>query len=314
MTTNAPELNFELVARKGVIYARLALDWLVAQFVIGLFRIIRALPFEPTVAAFGATARVLAPILPRRRVAMDNLRLALPDLSAAEHRAIHRGMWDNLVRSAVEFIHVDSVVHLDPARPDPGRVEVVAHRAFFDLRDGGRPAIVFTAHLANWELMPISAALMGLKVASVYRPPNNRFIARYVLKARSAHAGRLVPTMAGAGYELMAVLERGGIVGQLVDQRFRRGLKVPFFGRLAKTNTFPAKLARQYDCAVYGARVVRLPDSRFRVEMTDRVELARDAGGDISVEAATRQIAEVVEGWVREHPEQWLWLHRRWDD
>ncbi|VAW18581.1 Lipid A biosynthesis lauroyl acyltransferase [hydrothermal vent metagenome] len=295
------------------IYFALAVEWLVAQAAILTFKLLRLLPFEPTAAALSRVARALAPILPRSRVAMDNLRLAFPQIDDARRTEILRGMWDNFFRSAVEFIHLDKVIQLDPASPDPGRVEIVANEQFFALRDSGDAAIIFTAHLANWELMPISAAKLGLKVTSVFRPPNNRFIARFLLRQRSAHAGALLPTMAGAGYEIMGLLERGGIIGQLVDQRFRRGVEVPFFGHPAKTNTFPAKLVRQFDCAIYGARAIRLPGSRFRIEMTDRLDPPRDNQGHVDIEKTTAMITAIVEGWVREHPEQWLWLHRRWE-
>ncbi|MHA1525302.1 MAG: lipid A biosynthesis lauroyl acyltransferase [Alphaproteobacteria bacterium] len=295
------------------VYARLAGQWLVAQLVIFLLKLFRLVPFEAAVAMVGGAARLLAPILPRKRVALANLAHAFPEMDDAQHREILRGMWENLARSMIEFIHLEKIIQLDTSAPDPGRVEVVAHDQFFDLRDSGKAAIVFTAHLANWELMPISAAKLGLKVTSIFRPPNNRFIADYLLRGRSAHAGDLVPTRAGAGYQIMGVLERGGIVGQLVDQRLRRGAAVPFFGRLAKTNTFPAKLARQFDCPVYGAWVVRLPGSRFRIEMTDPLDLPRDGEGNIEIEGATAMITAVVEGWIRQNPEQWLWAHRRWD-
>ena len=295
------------------IYAARAGEWLIAQVAILAFKLLRLLPFEPTAATLSRLAQALAPVLPRARVAMDNLRMAFPDIDEARRRQILRGMWDNFVRSAVEFIHLEKIIQLDPSSPDPGRVEIVANQQFFDLRDSGRPAVIFTAHLANWELMPISAAKLGLKVTSVFRPPNNRFIARFLLRERSAHAGSLLPTMAGAGYEIMGLLERGGIVGQLVDQRFRRGALVPFFGQPAKTNTFPAKLVRQFDCALYGARAIRLPGSRFRIELTDRIEPPRDPEGHVDVEKTTALITAIVEGWIREHPEQWLWLHRRWE-
>jgi len=288
-------------------------EWSAAQFAIAVLGLIRLLPFEPTANALSRLARFLAPILPRSDVAMENLRLAFPDMDEARRKEILRGMWDNFFRSLVEFVHLEKVIQLDPSQADPGRVEIVAHKQFYELRDSGEAAIIFTGHLANWEIMPISAAKLGLKVTSVFRPPNNRYVAEYLLKARSTNAGSLLPTMAGAGYEIMGILERGGIVGQLVDQRFRRGVNVPFFGHPAKTNTFPAKLARQYNCAVYGARAIRLPGSRFRIEMTDRIELPRDAGGNIIIEAATAKITSVVEDWVRQHPEQWLWVHRRWN-
>ena len=71
-------------------------------------------------------------------------------------------------------------------------------------------------------------------------------------------------------------------------------------------------LARRFDCAVYPARCVRLPGNRYRLELEEALELARNGDGDIDVKAATQQLNDVVEGWVRENPGQWMWFHERW--
>jgi KDO2-lipid IV(A) lauroyltransferase len=99
----------------------------------------------------------------------------------------------------------------------------------------------------------------------------------------------------------------------LVDQHESRGVDVDFFGRRCKTTPLLAQLARHFDCPIHGIRVVRLPDRyRFRVEITDPIKPVRDAAGLIDIQGTTQVITTVIEGWVREHPEQWLWLHRRW--
>ena len=81
---------------------------------------------------------------------------------------------------------------------------------------------------------------------------------------------------------------------------------------LAKANPLLARLARQVDVPIYGVRVVRLPNRRFRGEISDEIKPVRDATGKIDIQGTTQAITSVIEGWVREHPEQWLWLHRRW--
>jgi Kdo2-lipid IVA lauroyltransferase/acyltransferase len=104
----------------------------------------------------------------------------------------------------------------------------------------------------------------------------------------------------------------GSSVGLLIDQHFADGTDVLFFGRPCKANPMLARLARKYDFPVRGSRAVRLPDGRLRLEVTDALNLPRDAEGKVDVAATMQLMTWVVEGWVREHPEQWLWLHRRW--
>jgi KDO2-lipid IV(A) lauroyltransferase len=98
----------------------------------------------------------------------------------------------------------------------------------------------------------------------------------------------------------------------LVDQYYSRGVDVTFFGRRTKANPLLARLARHFDCPFYGLRVVRLPNHRFRAELTEQVQPVRDADGKVDIAGTTQAIMSVIEGWIREYPEQWLWLHRRW--
>jgi KDO2-lipid IV(A) lauroyltransferase len=117
------------------------------------------------------------------------------------------------------------------------------------------------------------------------------------------------PTVA---FQLTRAIQSGAHVGILMDQFWSQGTRVNFFGRPCPANPAMARLARHFDCEVRGIRVVRLPGHRFMFEVTESLKLPRDAKGKIDVDATTQMITTVIEGWVREHPEQWLWLHRRW--
>ena len=98
----------------------------------------------------------------------------------------------------------------------------------------------------------------------------------------------------------------------LVDQYLTGGVEVTFFGRKTRANPMLARLLRQVECPVHGTRVIRLPGGRFTAEITEEVQPVRDAEGKIDVRGTTQAITNVIEGWIREYPEQWLWLHRRW--
>ena len=129
---------------------------------------------------------------------------------------------------------------------------------------------------------------------------------------RSANMGDLQPSSTGASFALAAILDKGGNIGVLVDQKFTRGVETQFFGRLCQSNPVLGMLARHYDCDVYPARCVRLPNDRFRLEVEDRLELPRDASGSVDVKATVQLLADIVERWVREDPGQWMWFHKRW--
>jgi KDO2-lipid IV(A) lauroyltransferase len=259
-------------------------------------------------------ARALGPLLPVHRVALDNLRHALPEMDEAGRRRVLREAWDNLGRTACEYVHMDGIYDFDEARPNAGRIQIAPEvtERFHRLRTDGKPALLFAAHLANWELPAIAAARHGLEAAVLYRRPNNSLVARDIAALRAGSMGELIPAGVAAPVRMMEALDRGLHVGMLVDQRFGRGPRVAFLGRPAASNPLLARLARRFNCPVHGARAIRLPGGRFRLEITEEVTLPRDAAGRVDIEAATALVNRIVEGWVREHPGQWLWMHRRW--
>jgi KDO2-lipid IV(A) lauroyltransferase len=262
----------------------------------------------------GTWARWIGPWLLVSHVARENLRHAFPEKSEAERENILKGCWENLGRVSGEFVHLDKLWDYDDARPNAGRIETFDVARFIGLYTDNKPALIFSAHLANWELAAIAGRKYGLDSAVLFRPPNNPFIAELIHETRADMMSQLVPAGSDAGLFMGAVLSRGGHLGILVDQHRKPGARVTFFGRPCWANVAIARLARQYDCPVHGARVIRLPKNRFRVELTRAIELPRDAEGLIDVQGAMQTITSIVEGWVREHPEQWLWMHRRWRD
>jgi KDO2-lipid IV(A) lauroyltransferase len=278
-----------------------------------LFAFLRLLGPERASDLGGWLLRTASPLIPVNRVALANIRAAFPDMAEPEVRRIARGAWENLGRTAAEYAHLNSLFDYDHLNPDaPSRVEVDGIEHFVALKDDEKPGLIFSAHLANWELPAICAEAYGLDTTAVFRAPNDPAIASVVHEIRSGAMGGLAAAKQGAAFAMQGVLERNGHLGMLIDQHFTRGVVVPFMGRPALTNPILGKFARRFECPVHGVRVIRLPHQRFRLELTPPLDLPRDASGEIDVQGAMAMMTAVVDGWVREHPEQWLWMHRRW--
>lgn len=285
-----------------------------ALLVRGIFALARLAGPERSSDLGAWLVRTIGPLLKQHRIALANVRASFPERTAAQCAAIVRGAWANLGRTGAEYAHLGQLFDYDPDHPRPdGRIEVVGVEHFHALRDDGRPGIVFSAHLGNWELSAIAAARFRLDATAVFRAPNDPTSARILHEVRSGTMGGLAPGAGrGAASAINGVLERGGHLAQLIDQHFTRGVVVQFMGRPALANPLLAKLARLHDCPVHGVRVVRLPGHRFRIELTPPLDLPRGPDGRIDVAAATQVMTDVVESWVRDTPEQWLWMHRRW--
>jgi KDO2-lipid IV(A) lauroyltransferase len=260
----------------------------------------------------GSAARKFGPYLPTHRVGQANLRAAFPDKDAAWIEATLRDAWDNLGRVAGEYVHMAQIWDFDRDHPNGGRIQTDSEPLFDRLRTDGKPALCFAAHLANWELPAIAATAHGLPSAVVYRMPNNKAVAKEIVRIRAPLMGRMIRTRAQAAVEMATALSAGEHLGMVVDQHFSRGVDVTFFGRRCKANPTVARLARRFDCPVVGVRVIRLPHHGFRIDGFGPYELPRGPDGQVDIQASTQMITTVIEGWVREHPGQYLWFHRRW--
>jgi Kdo2-lipid IVA lauroyltransferase/acyltransferase len=288
---------------------------IVGRILVLLIKAMRRVDRRRSAALAAGVMRLIGPWRKEHRVGRENLAAALPHKSAAEIEVILAGVWDNLGRVAAEFVHLDRLGVDDPDRPEPG--DITYDQQTYDriqrLRLDNKPCIIFSAHLANWELASYAAAALKLDPHILYRRPNVGPVDEAVRERRAETMGTLFPASFGAPLRLLRVLKAGGHVGMLVDQHFGRGVDVTFFGRRCKVNPLLARLAGQVECPIHGMRVVRLPElDRFRVELTEELKPVCDPGGSIDVAATMQMVTSVIESWVREHPEQWLWVHRRW--
>jgi Kdo2-lipid IVA lauroyltransferase/acyltransferase len=288
-------------------------QWLVAALVAGLFGLLRLAPAKLSSDLGGAVARAVGPLIPRSGVARRQLTLAFPDKSRAEIEELVAASWENLGRTALEYPHLDQIWDYELGhRRGQGQIDVEGVDIFLGLRRPRKPTIVFTAHQANWELLAVCAAHYRLPISVFFRRPNNPYINALIGKIRGASMGALIPTDFEGALTAARHLEEGKIIGLLADQHFTRGPAIPFFGRPARTAPTLARLALNYDCAVHGAVVTRLPGGRFRLAITPALPLPATGTRAERVEALLTQVNKTIEGWVRAHPEQWLWLHRRW--
>jgi Kdo2-lipid IVA lauroyltransferase/acyltransferase len=287
-------------------------DVVFGVFGVGLLRLVRR---SDPIQAAELTARLtrcVGPWTKYHRIGRENLAMAFPEKSRAERDALLMRVWENLGRTVGEYPHLDRLWDFDWEHPHEGRIVSDDAAVFNQLRDDGRPGVIFAAHLGNWELPALLTALYEFKGGVVYRAPNNARLAAEVKRIREGLMGQLIPTGIEGVVMARSILEDGGHVGMLVDQHFRKGTPVTFFGRECLANPLLARLARLYDCPIVGVRVVRLPQHRFRIEAAGPIDPPRDARGRIDEQGTMQVITSIIEGWVREHPEQWLWLHRRW--
>jgi KDO2-lipid IV(A) lauroyltransferase len=273
------------------------------------FAALGLLPLDWASALGGALARRIGPSLGISNRARRNLARAFPELSGIEIERIVAGMWDNLGRVAAEYPHLRKIRVFEAG----GRVETHGFEHLDRAVAAGRRMIIFSGHIANWEIGLLAAVQYGISVAQIYRAANNPLVDRMITRYRG-HAGELIRKGAVGARRAIAMLRRGGHLTMLADQKMNDGIPVAFFGRPAMTSSALASLALRFECDVLPARVERLNGAHFRLTVFPPLPLPRSGDHHADVAALMARVNETLEDWVRDRPEQWFWLHRRWPD
>jgi KDO2-lipid IV(A) lauroyltransferase len=265
------------------------------------------LPLDWASAIGGALARLMGPRLGISKRARLNIRRALPELADDEITNIVAQMWDNLGRVAAEYPHLRQIRVFEPG----GRVETHGSEHMDRAVATGRRMIIFSGHIANWEIGMLAAVQYGISVAQIYRASNNPLVDRMITRFRGG-GGELIPKGAVAARRAIAVLQRGEHLTMLADQKMNDGISVPFFGRMAMTSSALASLALRFDCDVLPARVERLAGAHFRLTVFPALPLPRSGNQHADVAALMTRVNQILEEWIRDRPGEWFWLHRRW--
>lgn len=288
-----------LTWRKKLRYA------LLTGFVYFIYGFFRLLPVEAASSLGGFILERLGPFLHHTRVARQNLSDAFPEKSHEEREKIMRGMWNNLGRVMAEYPHLH---RLWP------KVEYAGRNYYAEVREKGGPAFFFGGHIGNWEISTIGAKETGLPLHVVYRKPNNPWVDGLLRHARGAGASAYIVKGREGAREMLSVMKRGGVIAMLVDQKLNEGLPVPFFGREAMTAEAIAYFALKFGCPLYPTRVERLGGARFRLTTYDPLVINKTSDKKGDLRAIMLEINKLLENWIRERPEQWLWIHRRWPE
>ena len=266
------------------------------------------LPLRWASALGGAAGRLIGPRLGISKRARFNLEAALPELDRAAIKRITRGMWDNLGRVVFEYPHLKKIKVFGG-----DRIEVHGLDNLQRALAAGRQVIMFSAHLGNWEIAALAGGQYGIDVAQIYRAANNPLIDAMLARLRG-DAGELIPKGAIASRRAVAALRRGGHLSLLVDQKLNDGIAVPFFGRNAMTAPAIARFSLKYGCPLVPVRAQRLGGARFRITVLPPIRPHATGDPARDVLAIMTAVNTEIETWVRDCPEQWLWVHRRWPD
>ncbi len=273
-----------------------------------LFGFLRLLGVEGASGLGGWLLRTLGPLTGTQKTVMRNLRIAFPDMGEAERQALALAQWDQTGRTFAELAVMD---HLTP---EGGRVEVVGMERLHALRDSGKPAVLISGHLANFEVMAAVIMASGVPCQVTYRAANNPYVDALIRQSRERYGIRLFAPKGDGTRELMAGMKRGDSIALLVDQKYNQGPEVEFFGQPVNASPGAARLALKFDTVMLPLSVVRLPGVRFRVTAHEPIVVNQSEDKAADTLAGIQAANRFVEDRVKEHPVDWFWVHKRWPD
>ena len=276
---------------------------------------IKGLGLLPRSAAKGFAAAVMrlcyVLLLRLRKTAETNLRIAFPDWNDAQRKAVIRGMLRSLGWMAAEFArfakytkrNIRQIVVLD------------GHENFLEGQRRGKGVLYLTGHIGAWELSSFAHALYGYPLHYMARPIENRRIDAFVNRYRCLSGNQPIFKNESARVTLK-VLQAAGTIGILADQNTmpQEAVFVDFFGKAASATTGIARLALHTDAAVVpGYAVWDEALGKYRLRFEPPVELIRTGDMERDILENTQKFTKVLEDVIRKYPEQWVWVHGRWN-
>lgn len=267
-----------------------------------LFVLFAALPLDTASSLGGWLGRRIGPRLRQHTVAGENLAFAFPHKTQEERDAIRMKMWDHLGRIVGEMAHF----------PGNGLYERVSVANLHHLPHPDAPCIFISGHFGQWELTYPVPYEHGIPVLLVYRHVNNPYIENMLAKLRASHATSMVQKGLRGAVKMAKAIRAGQSLAIMVDQKMNEGVPISFFGRDAMTAPAFAQLALRYNLPIIPARVLRTEGAHFKGEAFPALQIERSGNEEEDIRRILIQVNAMLERWIRECPEQWFWIHRRW--
>ena len=248
----------------------------------------------------------------RRKVALGNLRVVFgEEKPERELLAIARNAFENLGMMAVEFFRIPKM-DLETFKK---RVTIEGLEEALRILGKGKGALLLLSHFGNWEMMGIMSKLIGDSIMVIAKPmKKNKRIDQFITKIRNA-AGLEVVSSIKASRTVFKALSQNRVVGILIDQRAKRseGVWADFFGKKAPTTPGLAVLAMKTGAPVVPVFMVRNGFGKHRLIIQKPLELVHTGDIKKDVEANTQLFNHTLESMIRQYPDQWFWVHRRWE-
>tara|TARA_B100000686_G_scaffold349636_1_gene443513 strand:+ start:1031 stop:1897 length:867 start_codon:yes stop_codon:yes gene_type:complete len=284
--------------KKNIMY------FLEGSFLLLIFIVLRILPLGISSFLMGKLSSLIGPRLGVTKKAYNNIKNVMPEKNEKEITKIIKDMWENLGKVAGEYPHLSKI---SPEKNN--KIQIYGKKNLLLVKKTKTPAIFFSGHLANWEILPNVAIKNGVPVLSIFRRPNNPFINFLIKYIRSNLP--MAPKGKEGARQLIYSLKKGRSIGLVIDQKMNDGIEVPFFNKPAMTSDALAQLCLRIKSLVIPVEVERMKNTNFKITFHNPLKITKNGQKKTPLQIMT-EVNLIMEKWIRKNPGQWLWLHRRW--
>ena len=237
---------------------------------------------------------------------MKNLNLVFPNKSIIEKKKILRKMWFHFGRVIGEYPHLHKI-----KVQENSNIKIIGIKNLLDPLKKEKSCIYFSAHIGNWELSSHPLTQNGFKINFVYRALNNKHIDDLLKKIRFNYGVKLIKKGPDGAKECIKVLRNKENLGMLIDQKMNDGVPVNFFNKIAMTAPAIAKFALKFKCQIIPALCVREKGISYKIEYFKPIQysIIKKLGSE---EKIMLYLNKIIENWIIEYPDQWIWVHDRW--
>jgi len=278
--------------------------------IISLFSIFKIIGLRNASNLGSILGRFVGPLFRSRHIIQQNIKIGLGNVDKKKETEIIDSMWSNIGRTFAEYVFLKDF-KFNKTNFDHIKINGTNH--LDDIKKNNEPAIFYSGHFANFELMAMELDKFGIKCSAIYRPLNNFFLNPFMEYLRMKYiCPNQIPKGRMGMREIISKVKDGYSIALMVDQRVSEGPRTPFFGKPAHTTTIPAQLALKYNCKLVPISLERKEGANFEMTIHEPYKIEKTGNDEEDTKNITLKINQRIEKMIIKNPKQWIWSHNRW--
>ena len=278
--------------------------------IISLFCIFRIIGLSNASYLGSIMGRVIGPLFRSKNIIKQNIKNGLGEVDKNRETEIINGMWSNIGRTFAEYVFLKDFKY---NKTNFDHIKINGTNYLNEVKNNNEPAIFYSGHFANFELMAMELDKFGIKCAAIYRPLNNFFLNPLMEYLRMKYiCPNQIPKGRMGMREVISKVKDGYSIALMVDQRVSEGPRTPFFNKPAHTTTIPAQLALKYNCKLVPISLERKEGPNFEMTIHEPYKIEKTGNDEEDTKNITLKINQIIEKMIITNPKQWIWSHNRW--